>query len=74
MLQGSRATTTKGSFQTRCQIHALGQEPALVTVRFGRFSSYAETHLKTQVHTGTDAAGRCATQNRHRRVAPAPRA
>jgi hypothetical protein len=25
MLQGSRATTTKGSFQTRCQIHALGQ-------------------------------------------------
>lgn len=26
MLQGSRATTTKGSFQTRCQIHALGQK------------------------------------------------
>ncbi len=34
MLQGSRATTTKGSFQTRCQIHALGQMRPPVDDRF----------------------------------------
>ena len=28
-LQGCRATTTKGSFQTRSQFHALGQKPTI---------------------------------------------
>ena len=42
MLQGSRATTTKGSFQTRCQIHALGHQPSLVTV------GYYASNLKFQ--------------------------